>query len=173
MIMSVPQSICLMVVILAMAAMVMVGRIGTAFRLEWRFDFDNLGAEASRHVGDDVIAPDAKRPPQQLRRQVPIAQMPGQAREMVSVVATDFQQSFARGDDLDQAAVLENERVTTAQPGAADRKVKQKLYSALSDHRHAAPLAFIVIEHDAVSRIAGPNRCWHDRSRAHCGRPRP
>ena len=59
--------------------------IGAALGVEGRLDGDNPGAEATHHVLDDVIAADPEARAHDLRRQVAISQMPGDADHVVGV----------------------------------------------------------------------------------------
>src|SRR5271156_369827 len=86
----------MMVVVVAMIA----GRpgIGAALRIERRLDLDDFGAELRRQIGNDVIAPDAQRCRHHLRRQMPVTQMPGDAREMLWSGTANFQKRLRCGD---------------------------------------------------------------------------
>ena len=102
-----------------------VGGIGATFRIEWRLDLDQAGAQPLHHRLDDVIAPDAQATARYLRRQVAIAKMPCDPNQMLRVVATNFNQRLRRGHDLDQPAIFEHQRIAPAQ---RDRifQIKQK-----------------------------------------------
>ena len=67
-----------------------VAGIGTAFGIERRFDPDHARAEPLHHGLDDVIAPDAKGLGHDLRRQMAIAEMPGDPNQMMRIVTPDF-----------------------------------------------------------------------------------
>ena len=56
--------------------------IGSAFRIEGRLDIDQLRPESLQHVLDDVILPDAQAIRHDLRWQVPVADVPGQANQI-------------------------------------------------------------------------------------------
>ena len=53
--------------------------IGAAFGIERRFDLDHARAEPLHHRLDDMIAPDPQAFWHDLRRQMPVAEMPGEA----------------------------------------------------------------------------------------------
>ena len=88
--------------------------IGAAFRIERRFDLDHPRPQSLHHRFDDVIAPDAQRAARDLRRQMPIAEMPADANQMLRILAADLDKRLRRGHDLDQATVLEHQRVAAA-----------------------------------------------------------
>ena len=81
--------------------------------------------------------------------------MPGDANQMLRVGAPDLGQRLRRGDDFDQSAVLEHQRVAAAQ---RDRifKVEQEFKSPRARHRHPPPVAIVEIEHDGVGRRCRP-----------------
>src|SRR4051794_20973766 len=51
--------------------------IGSAFGIERRLDLDDARAETLHHRFDDVVAADAQTLRHDLRRQMPVAEMPG------------------------------------------------------------------------------------------------
>jgi hypothetical protein len=99
--------------------------VRAAFGIEWRLDLDYAGAELDRHVGDHMVAPDPQVFRKQLCRQVPITEMPGNARQMQRVVAADLQQGLRRCKHLDETAVLQHQRIAVAQERHIG-KVEQK-----------------------------------------------
>jgi hypothetical protein len=141
----------MLVVGVCIVVIVVVARrsIGAALRIEWRLDLDNASAELRRHFRYDVIAPDAQRFCQHLRRQVPVSQMPSNAGEMERIVAADFQQGFRRSDDFDQPSVFQHQHVAAAQPGC-HWQIEQKAKPFCRCHGKAAAVPIIVIEHDAI-----------------------
>lgn len=138
-----------------LAGGVRVAGIGAAFRVERRFDLDDARAQSLHHRLDDVIAPDAQALPRYLGRQMPIAEMPGKANQMLRIAAADFHKRLRRRDDLDQPAILEHQRVTAAQ---RDRvfKIEQKFQPARTRHRHPPAVAVVEIEHDRIGRRLAP-----------------
>jgi hypothetical protein len=74
--------------------------IGAAFGIERRFDLDHAGAEPFDHRLDDVIAPDTQALGRDLRRQMTVAEMPGDPNQMVRVGTPDFGQRLRRRDHL-------------------------------------------------------------------------
>ena len=142
-----------MVVIVIMAAG--GAHIGAAFRVERRFDRDHGRAESARHVLDHRIAADAQAPFRQLGRQVAIAEVPGDAGQRGGIGGADFGERLRRGDDLDDAAVLELQSVAGAQHHRF-RQVEQEAEPAHAGHGEAAAIALVVIEHHRVDRLARP-----------------
>jgi len=100
-----------MVVRVACRMRVVIAIIGAAFGIERRFDFDHPRAQPHHHFLDHMVTPDAQRFGQNLRRQMTVAEMPGDANQMLRIGATDFRQALRRCDHLDQTAILEHQRI--------------------------------------------------------------
>ena len=89
--------------------------IGATFGIERRLDLDHARTKPFHHRLDDVIAPDAQALGHDLRRQVAVTEMPGDANQMVRIGPANFEQRLRRRDHLDQPAVVEHQRVAAAQ----------------------------------------------------------
>ncbi len=89
--------------------------IGAALGVERRFDLDHACAQPLHHLLDHVIAPDTQCLSRNLRRQVTVAEMPGDANQVLRIVTAYFQKWLRRRDHLDQPAVLEHQCIATAQ----------------------------------------------------------
>src|SRR5712675_1175562 len=75
--------------------------IGAAFGVERRLDLDHARAEPLHHRLDDVVAADPQALRHDLGRQMTIAEMPGDADQMLRIVAADLGQRLGGGDHLD------------------------------------------------------------------------
>jgi hypothetical protein len=84
-----------------------------------------------------------------------ISQMPGDPHEGGRVRAADFRQFLGRGDDFDDASVVQSQAVASAQHHRFGQ-VKQKSKTAYAGHRDTAPIAIVIVEDDRVGRFAGP-----------------
>jgi hypothetical protein len=65
--------------------------IGAAFGIERRLDLDYPGAKAFHHRLDDVIAPDPQAFRHDLRRQMAVAEMPGDPNQVLRVLPANFE----------------------------------------------------------------------------------
>ena len=130
-------------------------RIGAAFGIERRLDLDHARAQAIHHRLDDVIAPDPQAFCHDLRRQVTIAEMPGNANQMARVLTPDFDQRLRRRDHFDQPVVVEHQGIAAAQRDGVFQ-VEQELKPARTRHRHPPPVTVVEIEHDGVGRRFRP-----------------
>src|SRR5712672_2958854 len=72
--------------------------IGAAFGVERRLDLDHARAEPLHHRLDDVIAPNAQASACDLRRQMAVAEMPGDPHQMLRIGPADFSQRLGRRD---------------------------------------------------------------------------
>ena len=170
MIMMIVMAMAVTVVAVLVTGLAMAAEIGAAFRIEWGLDLDDPRAEPFDHVLDHMIAPDAQVPAGELNRQMTVAEMPGDSDQEMRVVAANLEQGFGGGDDLDQPAVLEHQRVAAPQHYNL-RQVEQELKSARARHHHPAAVPIVEFEHDAVSGgfapcRGGPDGCrtQHDRA---------
>jgi hypothetical protein len=130
---------------------VAVTGIGATFRVERRLDLDQPRTEPLHHRFDHVVAPDAQAASGDLRRQVTVAEMPGDADQMLRIAAADFHQRLRRRDNFHQPAVLKHQCVATAQ-GHRIFEIQQELEPARPRHRHPPPVTIVKIEHDGVGR---------------------
>jgi hypothetical protein len=129
--------------------------IGAPFGIEWCLDLDHARAQSLHHRLDDMVAPDTQAPRRDLRRQMAVAEMPGDPNQMLRVGTANFGQRLRRRDDLDQPVVVEHQRVAAAQHGGIFQ-VEQEFKSARACHRHPPPVAVVEIEHDRIGRRLVP-----------------
>jgi hypothetical protein len=141
--------------IMCIICRVSVTFVGAAFRIERRLDLDHASAEPSHHVLDDMIAANAQSAPGDLSRQMAVAEMPGDANQMLRILAADFHQWLRRSHDFDQPAVFEQQRVAAAQCDGM-LKIEQESQPARARHRHSPAVAIIEIEHHSIGRRFAP-----------------
>ena len=147
--------VMVIVITVVMVAMIMRGmimsrlRIRPALGIERRLDLDDARAEPLHHRLDDVIPADAQALRHDLRRQMAVAEMPGDANQMQRIGAPDLDQGLGGRDHLDQPAVLQHQRVAAAQ---RDRvfQIEQEFQPARPRHRHPPPVPVVEIEHDGI-----------------------
>lgn len=139
--------------------------IGSTFGIERRFDRDHFCAETFHHIFDDVVAANAKSLADNLRRQMPVTEMPSDAHEMMRIGTANLDQRFRRGDHLDQAPVFEHQCIATAQRSGFF-KVQKKFHAARAGHRQATAMPVVEIEHDGVGGGLRPLVLRQDLCRA-------
>jgi hypothetical protein len=143
---------CMIVMRVIIVPMRMAGiGVGAALGIERGLDLDHTRAKPLHHRLDDVIAADAQGLGHELRRQVTIAEMPGDADEVVRIVAADLEQRLGRRDHLDQTPVLQHQRIAAAERNGI-LEVEQEFEAPRPRHSHAAAVPIVEIEHDRVRR---------------------
>ena len=130
--------------------------IGSTFRIERRLDLDYARTKPFDHRLDDMIAADAQALGHDLRRQMAVAEMPGEPHQVMRIGGPDLQQRLRCRDDLDQAAILEHERIAPAQ-GDGVLEVEQECEPACAGHRHPPAVPVIEIEHDGIGGGLSPS----------------
>ena len=85
--------------------------VSATFGVERRFNLDHPRTKPLDHALNDMIAANSQSPRRDLRRQMAITEMPGDANQMLRIGATDFRQALRRCDHLDQTAILEHQRI--------------------------------------------------------------
>ena len=150
-----PMIVMRVVMVMTVVVMRMSGiSVGATLRIEGRLDLDHPRAKPLHHGLDDVVAPDAQALGHDLCWQMPVAEMPGDADQVMRVGAADLQQRLGCRNHLDQPAVLQHQRIAAAQ-GDGVLQVEQEFESARARHRHAAAMPVVEIEHDCVGRRFG------------------
>ena len=150
-------------VLVSMAGMFMMvmsmtaAGIGAAFRIERRVDRSHARTQSAHHILDDMIAADSKPLAGDLRRQMAVAEMPGDPHHMLRIAGANFGQRLGRGDDLDETAIFQHQRVAAAQRHRLFQ-IKQELQAVRPGHRHAAPVTVVETKHDRVGRTGRPVR---------------
>lgn len=144
-----------MMVMMVVVRAVMGLKVGAALGIEGRFDPADLAAKANHHFLDHVIAADAQPPPDDLHRQMAIAEVPGELEQMIGALGADLAERFGRANHLDEAPVLELHRVAGAQ-GDRLRQVEQEFQPAHGAQRDPPTVTLVEFEHDAVRRFALP-----------------
>ena len=139
--------------------------IGAAFGIERRLDLDHAGTKAFHHRLDHVIAPDPQAFRHDLRRQMAIAEMPGDPNQVLRVLPANFEQRLRRRDDFDQPVIVEHQRIAAAQRNRVFQ-IEQELQSPRAGHRHPPPVTVVEIEHDGIGRRLRPAMCAADPGRA-------
>jgi hypothetical protein len=149
-----------------------VAVVGAAFGIERRFDLDHPCAQPLRHFLDHVIAADTQRLCRDLCRQMAITEVPGDANQMLRILAAKFEKRLRRRDHFDQAAILQHQRVAAAQRRGI-LEIKQEFKPPRCRHRHAPPVTVIEIEHNRIGWSLAPAVVFRDLDRADHPQPPP
>jgi len=129
-----------------------VGGVGSSFGIERCLDGAANTAKPFDHVFDHVIGADQQRLACQLRREVAIAQVPGDADQGRSVGSFDGEQALRHSLYRDQRLVLQPQPVAIPEVNHL-RLIEEDRASGLRLMHDAATTALFVIEpHD----VSGP-----------------
>ena len=123
--------------------------VSAAFGIERRLDLDHLRAQPLHHRLDHVVTANAQGFGHELRRQMAVAEMPGDADEMVRIAAADLEQRLGRRHHFHQPAILQHQRIAAAQRDGV-LEIEQEFEPARPSHRHPPPVPVVEIEHDGV-----------------------
>ena len=77
--------------------------------------------------------------------------MPGDAHQVLRIVAANLDQRLRCRYHLDQAPILEHQGVTAAQRHGVF-EIEQEFEPARTGHRHPTPVPVVEIEHDGIGR---------------------
>jgi len=123
--------------------------VGAVLRIERRLHWRKPRAEPAQHVLDHMIAPDAQPVAGDLHVDMPVADMPGEPRQLMAVGGGDFDQRLRPANDAHDSTVIEHEAVAIAQSRRL-RQIEQKLRSALAGQNNAAPMPLVRIERHPI-----------------------
>jgi len=141
----------MVVMSVAMMAMRFGRLIGAAFWLERSIDDGDGGAKAAHHFFQHRIAGDADAVGKQLGRDVTVAEVPGEAGQMVRVAGDDLGHRLLSRHHRNGAAIVQRQAIAMLQ-ARGFLEIQQKHHIALPAHRDPAAVATVMRQHHAVSR---------------------
>jgi hypothetical protein len=167
--------VMVMTVIMVMAGMAMLvivrgvcGGIGAALGIERSLDLDHASAKPLHHRLDDMVTADAQALTDDLRRQMAVAEMPGDTYQMQGISAPNFSKRLGRRHYFNQPSVFQHQRVATAQRDGV-LEIEQEFEAARARHRHPPPVAVVEIKHDRIGGRFHPPILSPNLRRAHHG----
>ena len=89
--------------------------VGAGFGVEGRLQASDPSAEPRNHFGDDVIGANSQSLTGNLQRQMPIAEVPGDAQQICRFSRFDFKNWLGGGADPQIATAVEFEAVAVEQ----------------------------------------------------------
>jgi hypothetical protein len=153
------------VLVFMIVSMRMMG-VCAPLRIERRLHRNEPGAESAQHVFDYVITANPQPITDDLHVDMPVADVPGESRQRVTVGGGDFDQRLGAADNTYDATVVEHEAIAVSQ-GRRVRQVEQKGRTLLTGQHNAAALPLVGIEQNLVDRAgAVPMACRPDCLRA-------
>jgi hypothetical protein len=146
------KSLLVVMPVLPMGAMVAVARVSAAFGLERDLHPCKIRSEAKEHILDHVIRPNAKNLVSNFSRQMPISQMPRQARQLVGIFMSDFDNELRRGLNLEPSTIFELQAISISH-GNRLGKVEQDIFALIPSQTNAASMPRIEIESERAGRF--------------------
>lgn len=130
--------------------------VGAALRVEGGQDWRHGGAEPLQHVLDDVIVADAQTITEELGRQVPVAEMPGDPDKIGRAGGSDLEQPLGHRLHQNQTAILKLESIAILHHGRL-LEIEQEHGLADATHDETAAVAIVALESKRICGRAGPS----------------
>jgi hypothetical protein len=139
--------------------------VRATFGLERSPSSHELGTKSLEHGFDHVIGSDAQDPMIDLGRQVPVAQMPGQSRELMQVRMPDFDHRLQGGAHFEPPAVLELQPIAIGHRDSL-RELQENVLALIGRETQTPAVALLKLESEGSrGLLPGPlaagavNRC--------------
>lgn len=144
---------CVMrVIVIVIMVVSVVVIIGPALGLERALDHAHGAALAADHLGKDMVVLDIDGVCRDLRRRVPVADMPGDAHQTQRVLGPHFEQALRSRLDQNEAAILELDGIAIVQNRRLV-EVEQNLAPAIAFQRDAAAIAILMVERQGLNNL--------------------
>src|SRR5690242_9644428 len=108
-----------------------LGSVSAWLGIEWGLHAVNVTTQSVDHLLNHVISADADRVATKLHRQMPVAEMPGNAGEPVRARGMDLGQRLRAGGNAHHATIRQAQAVALLQPDRV-RQIDQQRLAALS-----------------------------------------
>ena len=141
----------MMLIVIVMVTLA-VAAVSAALRLERSARRYELSSEPVEHVLDHMIGPNSEKLIVNFDRQMPISQMPGEARKLIGVLMSDLDNGLGSGVNLYQPPIVELQTVSV---GHRDhlRKIEKDIFALIRNQANAAPMARVEIESDRAGSL--------------------
>ena len=135
-----------------MVVMVAVAAVSAAFGLEGGLHLYKIRSEATEHILNHMVGPNAKNLVSNFGRQMPISQMPGKAHKLIRIFMPDFDNRLGSGFDHEPSAIFELQAVAI---GHWDRfrKVEKDIFALIRSQANATPMARVKIKSESARRL--------------------
>ena len=129
--------------------------VGAGLRIERRFFRGDVRAEPGEHLRENAIGPDEDAVRLDRRRHVAVAEMPGEAGEVMRVRSAHDEERLQLGVHLHHATIFQHETVAVTQHSRLG-KVEQERETAVGLHGQAPAVAIVISEDDVIPGGAAP-----------------
>jgi hypothetical protein len=128
--------------------------IGAALGLEGAAHRRDAAALPPHHFDEDMIVLDVDGVSRDLRRGVPVANVPSYPQETQGVLGADLHKVLVCRLDPDEAAILQLQGIAVLQRGGF-LEVEQHFGAGLPGQRDAPAVPALMIEHDGIDDLVG------------------
>jgi hypothetical protein len=135
-----------------MLVMMAVTPVSAAFGLEGSARVHKIRSQAMQHLFDHMVRPNAKNLAANFGRQMPIAQMPRKARELIGIFMPDLDNELGSGPDFQQPSIVKFQTVSISH-GNRLRKVEEHIFTLVRPQANATAMARVEIESDGACRL--------------------
>jgi hypothetical protein len=137
------------VIMIVMAAVVAVS---AAFGLKGALHLYKIRSEATEHILNHMVRPNAKNLVSNFSRQMPISQMPGKAHKLIRIFMPDFDNGLRSGLNREPPPIFKLQAISV---GHRDRfrKVEKDIFALIRSQANAAAMARVEIESESACRL--------------------
>jgi hypothetical protein len=135
-----------------MLAMMAMAGVSAAFGLERDLHPCKICSEAKEHILDHVVGPNEKNLISNFSRQMPISQMPREARQLIGIFMSDLDKELCRSLNLEPSAIFKLQAISISH-GNRLGKVEQDIFASIPSKANAASVARIEIESKGACRF--------------------
>src|SRR5262249_4424984 len=136
----------------AVVEMVAVVDISATLGVERRLYVRELGAEAPEHMLDHMVGPNAENLVPNFRRQMPVSQVPSQARKLVGIFGPYFDNMLRSSLNKQPPPIFELQTISISH-GNGFRKVEKDLFALVRRQAYAAAMARVKIESEGACSL--------------------
>ncbi len=132
--------------------MMAVAAVSAAFGLEGGLHLDKIRSEATEHVFDHVIGPDAKNVVSNFSRQMPISEMPSKTRKLVGIFMPDFDDRLRSSLNLQPPPIFQLQAISIGHRNGL-RKVEKDIFAMIRSQANAPAMARVEIKRQSACRF--------------------
>ncbi len=131
---------------------VAVAAVSAAFGLEGCLHLYKIRSEATEHILDHVVRPNAKNLMSNFSRQMPVPQMPGKAHELNGIFMPDFYNKLRSGLNLEPPPIVKLQAISIGHRNRL-RKVEKDILALIPSQSNAAAMARVKIQSERACRL--------------------
>jgi hypothetical protein len=130
---------------LILVVMVAMAAVSAAFGLEGNLHLYKIRSEATEHILDHMVGPNAQKLVSNFRRQMPVSQMPRKAHKLMRVFMPYFDNKFGRGLNPEPSPIFKLQAISIGH-GDRFRKVEKDVFALIRSQANATAMACVEVE---------------------------